>query len=201
MPRKNTVPEPPLPPRLAATLALIPLSIGLIILSAFAISFANLTDKTTFLVAFLAVLLSYYVPAQWIWWRTVTWTPRRRWGVLTTNALFSLVLATAFAWTARDEEWSEPWAFLVLSFLVTVGGGVALIIINAICYSPLSRKLDRVVPCPNCQHNLSGLGACRCPACDSEFTLGELTRSYVVAEALGLTDTGEVTAKPGEPNP
>ncbi|MBN1511704.1 MAG: hypothetical protein JXB13_06795 [Phycisphaerae bacterium] len=200
MPKKNTVPEPPLPPRLAATLALIPLSIGFIILSVFAIEFADLPEKVSVILVFLGVLLSYYVPAQWIWWRTVIWTPRRRFGVLATNLVFGLVLIVALATTFGHDSWYEPWRFLFWSLLVTVGGGVALIIINAICYSPHGKRPDRIVPCPSCGHNLSGAGACRCPACNSQFTLGELARSYVVAEALGLTDTGEVTAKPGDPN-
>lgn len=201
MPKKNTVPEPPLPPRLAATLALIPLSIGLIILSVFAIGFANLPEKVSFILFFLVVLLSYYVPAQWIWWRTVIWTPRRRFGVVATNLVFGLVLAAAFSLMVRDEFWSEPSTILLLSMFVTVGGAIALIIINTICYSPLGRESNRAVPCPRCGHNLRAAGACRCPACNSEFTLGELARSYVVADALGLTTTGEVPAKQGEPNP
>ena len=201
MPKKNAAPEPPLPPRLAATLALIPLSIGFVILSLFAIGSAGLPEEIAIVLGFLAVLLSYYLPAQWIWWRTVTWTNRRGWGVLATNLVFAAVLAKAFGYAVREGGSTEPWAFLLLSSLVTVGGGVALIIINAICYSPLGGKPDRVVPCPNCQHDLSDAGACRCPACNSQFTLGELARSYVVAEALGLTAAGEVTTKSNGPDP
>jgi hypothetical protein len=200
MASRNTAHEPPLPPRLAATLALVPISVGVFILSLFVIPAADLPAGVSSFLMFLVMLFSYYVPVQWIWWGTVTWTRRRRRGVLATNLLFGLVLVAAFAVTIPEGRWSDATALLLLSLLVTVGGAVALMIINGLCYSPPGREAGRVVPCPECGHDLRGAGACRCPACHRDFTLGELARSYGVAEALGLTTTSEAAALPGEPD-
>lgn len=183
----------PLPPRLAATFALIPLSFGAIFV-AYVVAMA-VGDYAGGLLAvvvalYAAPLLTFYGGGLLIWWGTVKWTRRRRLGVAATTAVLLLLGAGAMAVCATV---SVELGVILILLTTFVGGGVALIVVNRICWTPPD-VLAQTVPCPNCGRDLRGARRCRCPACGREYTLAELVESTRVADAIGITSEGACSA-------
>lgn len=188
--------SPPINPRLAATFALVPLTWGVLMVS---VSFGSVvswvstrySEETRLIATILLPLATYYFGSLWIWWGTVRWTARKRYGVLWA----SLALAALFVGaSAVVFETFEVGTILLVS-VATFGGGATLMIVNVVCWSRPARGPGQdTVPCPVCAHDLGDAGSCVCPACGGSFTLGELVKSTEVADAVGLGTTGPVVA-------
>jgi len=140
-------------------------------------------NELVFLIATAATWVS--VAAYWcLLWRTgVRWTRARIAGTvaspvaaLVVASLAGVVLA-AFGDGNGGNDGGRVGTF--------VGGVLAIVVwlfatiflwretaaeraarVRAVCAS--------TIPCPNCGHNLTGLGDARCPECGSRFTLDEL---------------------------
>jgi len=177
-------------PRLATTMALIPITAGVEILCYFAhltwgwnfalFSFGGAyVSQVERLVSFASVAVAIitppilvYVAPLAIWWSTVAWTPRRRRGVWITTAVWMLLLAVAVVLAVV----LEVLGILLALIVGTIGGVVCVLIALRICWSrgPIN---PGPVLCRNCSYDLRGQQSCRCPECGAQYTLGELVRS------------------------
>jgi hypothetical protein len=174
-----------LTPRLAASFALIPLSFGITLTWYVLAAFVGASIDWLIATGFFALpLITYYGGGLLIWRRTVTWTRGRVAGV----TAISLALVGLLLVGLRLLETNGDASLAILCGTPTIGGGLALIAVNRICWTPPQRD-TRSVPCPQCRHNLYGARACECPACGGRFTLAQLVDSTAVADALGITET------------
>jgi hypothetical protein len=165
----------PMHPRLVATFALIPITIGIQIALyvaltwvAWSVAGTSWWLKAGAMILFcLAPVVMFYGGGLLIWWRTVRWTHGKHFGVLVTTLVLLLVLVS----TAALVFVSEPLVFVVLPLVGLIGGSIALIVVSRICWEP---REGPAVPCPKCGYDLRGQQECRCPECGQQFTVGEL---------------------------
>lgn len=170
----------PLHPRIIATMALVPFSIAAFIaayLVANAVTFPWFLGASQAAIAWI-VTIGLFVGApfavafgggQLIWNGCVDWTPQRRARVLTINLVQTAALITACV----SHVWVESWAIVIAAEVALIGGGIAIILIARVCYSPPPRSGARL-DCPACGYDLRGQRQCRCPECGREFALGDL---------------------------
>jgi hypothetical protein len=160
-------------PRLVATFALIPITFGveillyLLLYSAYD-PFGVIGQILGVILLLVAPVVILYGGGLLIWWRTVAWTPRKRFGVLVTSLILLLVLCVSGLLGFVDTILVVPTVLIV----GLIGGGIALIVVGRICWEPPATGPD--VPCPRCGYNLRGQRECRCPECGTEYTLGDL---------------------------
>jgi hypothetical protein len=168
-------------PRVVATFALIPITFGTIILAYVLIDvvldallyWGSWATYGLGLVFSLTPVFVFYGGGLLIWWNTVEWTARKRRAVLLTTAI--LVLAVGLA--ATSYLLNDILAMVLTSTISLIGGGVALVVVGWICYTPPHERTTRdSVPCPQCGYDLRGQRECRCPECGGEFTVGQLRR-------------------------
>ena len=121
----------------------------------------------------LTPVFVFYGGGLLIWWNTVEWTARKRRAVLLTT----LTLLLAIGVPAASCLLNELLAMFLTLLISLIGGGVALMVVGWICYTPPHERTTRdSVPCPQCGYDLRGQRECRCPECGSEFTVGQLRR-------------------------
>lgn len=154
--------SPLINPRLAATFALVPLTWGVLLVSVFVGSVVPLvstrcSEETRVIATILLPLATYYFGSLWIWWGTVRWTARKRYGVLWA----SLALAALFVGaSAVVFETFEVGTILLVS-VATFGGGTTLIIVNVVCWSRPARGPGQRC----CSWRGSASTRPRCPRC------------------------------------
>jgi len=189
----------PLHPRLALTLALVPLSLGGLLLSfplaILATEGLLIPAEVVFPLALLTPLAVFYFGSLWIWWSTVRWTARKRVLVLLVTLGLTVVVTIGLhiVWAVDEDA-----GFMVLMGAITIGGGLALIIINRICWTPPDSAGAMLrVPCPICGHDMRDASSCQCPACNGIFSLVQLVESTRVADAIGIT-RDSVAQAPGK---
>lgn len=180
--------SPLLSPRLAATFALAPLTWGVfiavfyLVLEDIVLRHASAEVRTAAIVG--SPLATFYLGSLGIWWRSVRWT----WGRLSTVAAVTLVLAAAFAGATSAVSARLERGITLAVGVATIGGPLALILINRVCWSPARpAKVCETVPCPHCGHDLRDVGRCACPQCGGSFTLAQLVEATHVADAIGIT--------------
>lgn len=165
-------------PRLVATFALIPITVGIQCALWWAFAYlarrplggTNWWAETGQIILFcLAPVTLFYGGGLLIWWPTVRWTHRKRFGVLVTTLVLLLVLVSTAALVLVNQE----LAFAALLLVGLAAGGSALVVVGRICYEP---REGPAVPCPKCGYDLRGQRECRCPECGEQFTLGELVQ-------------------------
>ncbi len=173
-----------LPPRLAATFALIPISFGVAFIAVLAEAMLpwNLGEWYGLSALILPVLV-FHIGGQAIWWGTVDWTFRRRLAVFGANLVWFMLLVSIHGVMYFADEGAYVYALLV----TLIASPAILLVINRVCWSPPRHSaLVGAVPCPRCGHDLRGEGRCGCGECHTEFTLAELVESTRVARALNL---------------
>jgi hypothetical protein len=183
--RRPTISAPH--PRLVATFALVPITVGVEIglYYAFAawVSGANQFVLYACILALpLAPVLIFYAGGLLIWWPTVRWTTRKRWGVFLTSAALAALLVPA-ARLALAENGLGMLATLLVGLL---GGGVALIVVGRICWTPPSESTE--IHCAKCGYDLRGQRECRCPECGEQFTLGDVVGRLGPSRVPGTAD-------------
>lgn len=183
MPGKPTI--TPLLPRILASLALVPATVGLWLLSyllymRFLFSVFTPPSRASIILAFLLLsvlpVVVFFGGSLAIWWTAVRWTPDRRRRVFFTIAAFlGLMLVTP---TIVALAWIDPWEGIAWSLAVgLLGGAAALVWITVVCHTPRRAAGTRAAPCPNCGYDLRGQRECRCPECGTPFTIGEIMAS------------------------
>ncbi len=181
-------------PRLVATIALLPLTGGVLIIEAFICDWLRIDpDRPLTVLIFMTPMVCFNAGLLLIWWRTIKWTASRRLKVaaILLGLLALYTPAAAYLLMANDDD---VGILLCLSVSFT-GGAVAMVLISAVCWTPPGNPITpRPVPCPQCGHDLRGQRSCRCGACGYQATLAELAASKAVADALGL-DTDALTAQ------
>lgn len=159
-------------PRVAATFALIPLTVGLEIPMALLGDFLERHFETVVAwsptVLFPGLML--YVGYLLIWWPAVDWTPKRHLGLLGVSLIFILLLLLAVG-VPQFLQWHVDSALLTLLSTSLVASGLALWAAARICHDPAE---PAKVACPSCGYDLRGQRECRCPECGEQFTVGQL---------------------------
>jgi hypothetical protein len=174
-------------PRLAMTIALLPICVGLGVAWAGIAAEWLIDDDMHF---FFAVLFSvpalvFYWGSLLIWWPTVDWTPGKFQAVLIASLI--LIVGLAIGVVAIGDA-SGPESIAILCLVSGIGSGVAMGVTHSILWTGPTRLTPRPIPCPQCGADLRGQRDCCCPACQQQFTLGELAGAKAVADALGLID-------------
>lgn len=172
-------------PRLALTIALLPISAGLMAAWG-AMAAETLGPRVAaffFGVLFAIPTLTFYWGSLLIWWPTVYWTPEKRSmvGFWSGGLIFGLFVAALVVGEAE-----EPASIALLCLISGVGSGVAMGLTFAKLYAEPRAPEPEPIPCPACGANLRGQRGCRCKSCGKQFTLGELAAAHVVAQALGM---------------
>jgi hypothetical protein len=167
--------QPPLRPphpRIVATLALLPVIVGLEIpLCMFCDWLDRYFDElVAWPPAVLFPAVALYLGCFLIWKRTITWTPGRRIGVLVIVAASALLVALTTGVAALIDPSDDVILFTLLSASLIVSS-VALCVTARVCYDPPEPAR---VPCPTCGYDLRGQRECRCPECGQEYALGNL---------------------------
>ncbi len=137
-------------------------------------------QNDTLLFAISGLVTSLFIAAYWIalWRRTVRWTRTR---IVYTG---SAVLAAAVAGAAvgglgsiADSDFGIfiGWTFANLAWLaLTVFAWQETKTERA---ARIKTGTSRVVTCPRCGYNMTGLGQAACPECGASFTIDELIDS------------------------
>ncbi len=179
----------PLHPRLAISFLLLPLSLGVIGMlwaaATYLVSDLRLPAATVVFcaAAVLAALLPpgiAYVGGVLLWAPTVRWTRRRRPSMRLLHLAAAVTMAAGLGVTILS---SVFWLFLVLFASSLILAGIALIVMNRICYDP--PDVGDEMPCPACGYDLRGQRECRCPECGRRYTVGELVNRSQLLDPLG----------------
>jgi hypothetical protein len=171
-------------PRLARTIALVPLILGMMlgayVAFAFAISGAlapSVTSSPFYAYAALAIAVGAvpvigYGGSLFIWWPTFRHHPRRRAVALKVTIAYLAALSPGLVLSFVPGAGLGVLLSIVLGLL---GCGVAVIVINRKLAAP--SRVGGVIPCLRCGYDMRGQQECRCPECGAQFTVGELVIS------------------------
>lgn len=182
MPRSN---DPPIRPRMVATLMLIPLSVAALILTYTALAFVDdwgLPWLVGVVLAFFTPVAVFHFGGLIIWWPTVAWTAKKRRAVYAISlgligVIAGLMVAALFLTSSGDPYGLVAMLMgILLVPLIFVLGAVATFLTSLVCYErrAAAGEEDQPVVCPKCQYDLRGQREARCPECGEAFTLGEL---------------------------
>lgn len=153
-------------PRLAASLAIIPLSLGL---AACAISAISAGERMSVIGGTFALHSMPPMALALLWRRTIFRGPSAPLRFMLLAALsgapvVGCLIVLAGVW------WMLP---LVVFYAYFIVNAVVMIFLTVVCWRPRS-PADLV--CPACRYDMRGQRSCRCPECGAEFTVGELIR-------------------------
>lgn len=186
MSRRPTIPM--LHPRIGASFALIPLSVGvetiLIAVAATLDSSGIFGVHTALLYSLLGIVpvLIFYGGSLLIWSPTVEWNSRK----VHRTLWVSIALAAFLVGAALAGAFLLGTAPLMSALGISlVAGAVSIYVINRVWYTPAhARDASPKTTCPNCGYDMQGQHDCRCPECGRQYTVGQL-----VASALESRET------------
>lgn len=168
-------------PRIARTIALVPILVGAMLCSYFAYGmvwgmFAGSRPDNPALyavaiasVVLLAIPVIGYGGSLYIWWPTFRHHSRRHAVVVKVTIAYLAVLSPGILLVFLA---NALLGILLTIVLALIGCGVAVIVINRKLAAP--DHAGGAVPCPHCAYDMRGQHECRCPECGAQFTVGEL---------------------------
>jgi hypothetical protein len=161
-------------PRVAATIALVPLIAGSVVPLLFLGDFLerHVDDLLAWSVTMLAPGLLFYLGYLLIWRRAIDWTPRRRLALLGIISVYAVLLLLAVG-LPQILRWRTDETLMTLLSTSLLAAGLATWATARVCHDPPD---PTKVPCPSCGYDLRGQRECRCPECGEQYTLGELLR-------------------------
>lgn len=119
-----------------------------------------------------------------LWRHHVRWTRTR--AVLTVGAFLLAWIAAISAFaivSVRGGGGPLLLAYMILIATWAIASTLAWRETKAERAARLSGRGDRLLPCPKCGYNLTGLREARCPECGATYTLDELVGTFVEQRA------------------
>lgn len=176
-------------PRIARTIALVPILFGTALASYFAIATAlsgvfpatrgsggagnaAIFGYACVAIAFAAVPVIGYGGGLCIWWPTFRHHPRCRVVLLKFTIPYLALLALGMFLPLLSNVLLVALGVLATNVLALIGCGVAVIVINRKLAAP--SRGGGAIPCPHCGYDMRGQHECRCPECGAQFAVGEL---------------------------
>jgi hypothetical protein len=167
-------------PRIGASFALIPITIGIVVLLWMSIAFGSgplwgLGDLGVVFLIGVTPTVIFYGGSLVIWCPVVQWTRRKVLRTVYTSVALVVLVALAGYVGALSDPGVAAFGMLTAGL---ISGGIAIGLLNWIWWTPPHLRAEiESVPCPECGYDLRAQQECRCPECGEQYTLSQLLRA------------------------
>lgn len=169
-------------PRVGASFALVPITIGVEVFLFLSASYAS-TPNTLFdfgplgfaMLMGITPVVIFYGGSLLIWCPVVQWNRKKVIRTMYVSVGLALVTGAGGYFGGLKDP-----TLAIIGMLTTscIGGGIAIILLNVFWWTPPHLRVStECIPCPNCGYDLHAQRECRCPECGSEFTVSQLLAS------------------------